>query len=141
MRTLVLLAALGLAGCGSLVPYSLAPDWLAPDVVPEREASAIVLLDRQPDDVAGVLRGRVVDVATGRPVPGAIVSAEGTTTGDVTTGADGAFALAGNPDGEALLSVEAPGYVPATGTVVLNGAASLLVMLSPSGADPVSEGA
>ncbi len=140
MRTLALLLILALAGCGSLVPYSLAPDWLAPDVVPQTTASSIVVLDRQPDDVAGIVRGRVVDLATGRPIAGAVVSAAGTTTDDVTTNADGAFALAGPPDAEARLRVEAPGYVPADGTVTLAGTSSVLVMLHPT-AESVSAGA
>ncbi len=140
MRPLVLLVALCLAGCGTLLPYSLAPDWLAPDVVPERAASAVVLVEKRADVSPSVLRGRVVDLATGQPIAGASVSVTGLgPEAPLLARADGSFAVAG--DGAARLRVEAPGYAPADGAVAASGSTTVLVMLNPLPAEPATEGA
>jgi hypothetical protein len=55
------------------------------------------------------LRGRVVDKATGEPVPGAIVA---TGTLETTTDGDGQFELANAPDGLFDVVVVADGYEP-----------------------------
>ena len=142
MRALALLLGLGLAGCGSLVPYALAPGWLAPDVVPEADGSSIVVVGQQPADPAlspGAVRGRVLDLRTGRPVVGARVTVSGfATPGPVArqTGDEGAFAFVGAPEGEVGLQAEAPGYVPAADALPVDPGAEVdvLVMLRRVGA-------
>lgn len=126
-----LLVLLTAAGCGTLVPYSLAPSWLAPDVTPPRDAPAIVLLDQR--EIAGpsVLRGRVVDLTTGRPVVGAVVTVNGFSSREEPGTPDDTFALVGDAEGEVRLHAEAPGYAPTDGTVpvALGTESSVLVLM------------
>ncbi|MDZ7778476.1 MAG: TonB-dependent receptor [Gemmatimonadota bacterium] len=70
----------------------------------------------------GELRGDVIDVLSGRPVPSADVRLEGSPS-LTTTDAAGAFRLRGIEPGSYTLSVRAPGYAAVTRTVVIeNGA-------------------
>ncbi|MEX2110808.1 MAG: SusC/RagA family TonB-linked outer membrane protein [Gemmatimonadaceae bacterium] len=57
------------------------------------------------------IRGRVTDVATGAPVPGAQVRVDGTTLG-AQTGPDGSYAIAGVPTGALFVSTRRVGYAP-----------------------------
>ena len=127
MRRLVPFLCLVAAGCGSLVPHSLAPDWLAPDVVPEPDRSSIVVLDHQAG-AAGVVRGRVLDVGTGRPIAGAVVRVVGDGE-DTRASTPGGFFSVPGASGDLRLHVEAGGYVPAEGSVPAG--ASVLVLLHP----------
>jgi hypothetical protein len=64
---------------------------------------------------SAVVVGRVLD-ASGVPVAGAVVRAgDGSRedSGQTTTGGDGRFELCGPPPGRCLVSVTAPGHVPA----------------------------
>lgn len=70
----------------------------------------------------GELRGDVIDVLSGRPVPSADVRLEGVSSPE-TTDAAGAFRVRGIEPGRYTLSVRAPGYAALTRTVVIeNGA-------------------
>src|SRR5262245_10384160 len=67
-----------------------------------------------------VVIGRVVEAASGRPVPGAILTLNGSATGPaplaprVMTNGDGAFAIRGLRAGTLFLNVTKGGYVEAT---------------------------
>ena len=60
---------------------------------------------------AGIIRGRVSDVATGAPLVGVQVRVEGTTLG-AQTGADGTYTITGAPAGSRSLSTRRLGYGP-----------------------------
>lgn len=62
---------------------------------------------------AGTVAGRVLDEATSTPIAGAQVSATGR-AGEVSTAADGTFALSGIAVGEQTVLVTRDGYVPLT---------------------------
>ncbi len=85
-----------------------------------REATGVAL--PRPDDQElrlvlappRVFTGRVVDAATRRPVPGAVVDVlAGKLRVWARSGADGAFTLRPAPNGDLRLSSSAPRYVPA----------------------------
>ena len=123
MRLLVVLAALVLAGCGTLVPYRLAPGWLAPDVVPESPASAVTETGRS--EGPGAVYGRVLDLQTGAPVAAAVRVGDREAASD----ADGQFDVPA--DGDAAVRVEAPGYRPAQATLAVGDeAVAVLVLLA-----------
>lgn len=113
MRPLLLALALLASGCGTVLPYSLAPDWLVPDVA-DASGSAVVVTDWAASPGVAVLAGRVVDGATGAPVAGAVVAlADGARA---VADADGAFSLP-LPDGAPVVSASAEGYVTAAARV------------------------
>ncbi|WP_303647114.1 carboxypeptidase regulatory-like domain-containing protein [Haloarchaeobius salinus] len=60
----------------------------------------------------GTVEGTLTDDTTGAPIAGATVTVENGTYGpyDVTAGTDGSFVLAGVPEGDYDVSVEADGY-------------------------------
>jgi hypothetical protein len=64
----------------------------------------------------GSVTGTVTDTSTGKPVPGATVSAPGLS---VTTGSDGTYTLSGLPVGSYQISVSAYEYQNATATVTV----------------------
>ena len=134
-RALPALLALALSGCGTLVPYSLAPGWLAPDVAPDRAASAVVVTHEEAAPLAGrtVLDGRVVDEATGRPVAGVAVASS---TAEAVTDADGRFALDVAAGGVAIRATR-DGYAPAEAALQAapDVRSSVLVLLSPRATD------
>ena len=138
-RLLPALAVLVLGGCGTLVPYSLAPSWLAPEVAPDQSASAVVVAGDEAVALSGrtVLDGRVLDEATGRPVAGVAVAGG---DAEAVTDADGRFSLDLGAGGVALRASR-DGYQPATATLqaVPDTRASVFVLLTPRAAD-VSEG-
>jgi outer membrane receptor protein involved in Fe transport len=70
------------------------------------------------DDLPSIT-GRVIDAATGRPLPGATVRLSGTTIA-VRSDADGRFALSPLASGEHLVAVRLDGYRPAETRVVVN---------------------
>ena len=125
MRLFLLFALVGLAGCGTLVPYSLTPSWLAPDMVPERGASEIVLLQESAPE--GVVTGRVIDLDTGQPLADALVTADDQRA---ETDADGRFRI----PRATRLRVESVGYRPAESAV--EGPNTVLVLLS---AEPATD--
>ena len=118
-----------LAGCGTVAPYSLAPDWLAPDVVPHGSASAVVVTDAAPLAGRTLLDGRVLDEATGRPVGGVAVAGG---AAEAVTDADGRFALDVAAGGVALRAARA-GYLPADAALrpAPDTRTSVLVLLTP----------
>jgi hypothetical protein len=61
--------------------------------------------------IAAVLEGRVLDQATGKPLPGARVTVVTSGTSQETR-ADGVFELRGLGAGATAIKVEAPGYLP-----------------------------
>lgn len=131
-------ALLLVAGCGSVVPYSLAPDWVAPDVVPAEGASAVVVTEASATPGRTVLDGRVLDEVTGRPVAGAMVEGG---AAEAVTDADGRFSLDLAPGGVALAAAR-DGYAPVRGALRLapDRRTGVLVLLSPRGAtDPPTE--
>ncbi|NUR64029.1 MAG: VWD domain-containing protein [Catenulispora sp.] len=69
---------------------------------------------------AGLLKGTVLDIGTGQAVAGATV-AYGTGTGakKATTDAQGAFQLAGLPDGNVVATVSAPGFLSGAASATL----------------------
>ena len=85
----------------------------------------------------GQVAGRVLDQATGRPLPAARVAVQGTTPQvAATAGVDGRYTLTRVPAGERTLTVVLLGYAPktVTGVRVAAGAATALdVTLSPQG--------
>ena len=123
--------ALVLGGCGTLVPYSLAPSWLAPEVAPDQPASAVVEARDEAVALGGrtVLDGRVLDEATGRPVAGVAVAGG---AAEAVSDADGRFSLDLNAGGVALRAVR-DGYLPATATLraAPDTRASVFVLLAP----------
>ncbi|MDT0630666.1 carboxypeptidase regulatory-like domain-containing protein [Rubrivirga litoralis] len=125
-------AALALAACGTVVPYSLAPEWLAPDLVPPTEASAVVVTGDEAAALSGrtALDGRVLDETTGRPVAGVAIA--GGRGGAAVTDADGRFTLDVDAGGVALVA-ERAGYAPAEAAlqVAPDTRAGVLILLSP----------
>ena len=88
-------------------------------------------------EAGGVVTGRVIDLATGAGVAGAVVSLAGVSA---TSDLEGAFRLAGIPGGFHEVRASKAGYQPGTvsGVAVLPGAvASTEVPLTPVGADTV----
>lgn len=78
------------------------------------------------------VRGRITDVQTGAPVASAQVSLAGTSLGS-STNADGAFNIAGVPDGAHDLLVRRIGFVPRTTRIVVGtGMSDLAIALQPS---------
>ena len=124
MRLLLPALALLVAGCGSVVPYSLAPGWLAPDVVPNETASSVVVTGRAPG--AATLQGRVVDGRTGAPLAGAVVEAG---AAEAVTDAAGRFAVSAS-EGEVRVVVSAPEYVSARGALAVEGRTTVLALLN-----------
>jgi hypothetical protein len=128
MRLLPALAVL-LAGCGTVVPYGLAPGWLAPDLVPDATVSSVVVVDAAPG--AAALVGRVLDGRTGAPLAGATVQAD---DAEAVTGADGRFVVAVS-EGAVRVRVAAPDYVPVADALTLAGRTEVLVLLDREAAD------
>ena len=123
VRRLLPALALLVAGCGSLVPYSLAPGWLAPDVVPDETASSVVVTGQAPG--AAAVEGRVIDGRTGAPLAGAAVAAG---AAEAVTDAAGRFAVSAS-EGTVRVVVSAPDYVPAESALALDGRTTVLVLL------------
>jgi uncharacterized GH25 family protein len=77
--------------------------------LPEAERKATEALVAKP---GAVLKGQVVDAATGKPAPGVLVHAQGVGIqdggGNARSGADGTFALIGLPEGRFNVSVTDP---------------------------------
>jgi hypothetical protein len=63
-----------------------------------------------PTSKYGTVQGIVLDRATNRPIPGALVTVD--TVLKTTTGADGRFSIANVPSGSFDYSVQASGYRP-----------------------------
>lgn len=132
-RLLVLAFVLG--GCGTLVPYSAAPFGLADSVVPETPASTVTVTAAEPLPLGGrgSIRGRVLDLTMGTPLPGASVRlADGSAS--ASAGPDGTFRLTGLAPGPVLVDAEAPGHTPVRAAVHV-GRDSLhtaLVLLAPT---------
>lgn len=138
MRLALLALVVLTFGCGTVVPYSLAPGWLAPDLVPEQPASVLVVTDRSGSPGGAVLAGRVVDRRTGEPIDRAVVSVNGDAAGAVAD-ARGAFAAA-LTEGPVRVRVEATGYLPAVADVedAPGARTTVLVLLAADPAAPVS---
>ncbi len=86
-------------------------------------AGALLLLATSPRAAAaqsGTVQGTVTD-STGAALPGALVSAEGTTL-RVTTAASGRYTLRGVPVGSRTIRVRAIGYTPSEALVTVVGA-------------------
>ena len=134
MRLLFPALLVVLGGCGTVVPYSLAPEWLAPDVAPDRGASAVVVTGEAAASAGRTaIDGRVLDGATGLPVAGAAVAGG---AAEAVSGADGRFSLDVDAGGGALRA-DRDGYVAAEGAVeVAPGTRrSVLVLLAPEATD------
>ena len=140
MRRLLPALVLVLGGCGTLVPYSLAPSWLAPEIAPPVEASAVVVTREDAAALSGrtVVDGRVLDEATGQPVAGVAVAGG---AAEAVSGADGRFALDVDAGGVALRAAR-DGYVPAEAAlrVAPDTRASVLVLLTPRAAEDLPTG-
>ena len=140
MRRLLPALAVVLAGCGTVVPYSLAPDWLAPEVAPPAEASAVVVGEGRAAALGGraVLDGRVLDEATGAPVAGVAVVAG---AAEAVSDAEGRFAL-DLAAGGAALRADRDGYLPARADVRAepDTRASVFVLLTPRAAGDLPTG-
>ncbi len=101
-----------------------------------RIAAALVLFLALPlvasAQPTGGVSGRVLDAATGAPISGAQVSVAGH-PGDVTTGADGAFALDAVGVGARTLVTTREGFAPLTQTVEITmGQRTTLEILLPA---------
>lgn len=113
------------AGCGTVVPYSLAPDILAPELVPEQAASVLVVTDRETAR-RSALTGRVLDRETNAPLAARVAVGEreltATEAGMFTTPLSG---------GDVVVRVTLDGYAPAEATVPLADGeqATVLVLL------------
>lgn len=98
---------LGLAGIGPSTAQQTAP----------RPGVAIQLADSVPQD-EGIVRGRVLDASSGRPLAQATALLApmfvGATTQSATTDARGRFELRGVASGEYRIFAKAPGYVVPT---------------------------
>lgn len=131
MRRLLPALLVVLGGCGTVVPYSLAPDWLAPDVVPNEGASSIVVTHEEAAALSGrtSLDGRVLDETTGEPIAGATVASG---ADEAVSDADGRFALDVGAGGVALRAGR-EGYVPAEAALRLPSdvRSRVLVLLTP----------
>lgn len=114
MRSALLALALLGAGCGTVVPYSLAPDLLAPDLVPEQPASVVVVTDRTEVGSRASVTGRIVDRDTGAPLA-ASVTVAGTA---LTATAAGLFATP-TEGGDTRVRVALAGYAPAEAVVAV----------------------
>lgn len=137
MRLPLLALVILASGCGTVFPYSLAPEWLAPDLVPEQPVSVLVVTDRSDAPGAAVLAGRVLDRRTGEPIGRAVVSAS--EAAEAVADAGGEFAVALS-EGIARVHVEAAGYLPAAAEVeiALGARTTVLVLLAADPAAPVS---
>jgi hypothetical protein len=83
---------------------------------------------------SGRILGRVIDGATGRPLPGAQLVVQGTRVGTLS-GVDGRYVIVGAPSGTQALVVSYLGYGSKTVTgveVPPNGAVNLEVSLDPA---------
>ena len=122
-------ALLLVAGCGTVVPYSLAPDWVAPEIVSGADTSAVVVTGETAAPGRTVVDGRVLDEATGQPVAGVTVAGG---AAEAVTDADGRFSLAVAPGG-VTLAVTPDGYRPARADLRLapDTRVGVLVLLSP----------
>lgn len=112
MRPVLTALALLAAGCGTVVPYSVAPDVLAPDLVPEQAASVTVVTDRSPSEGRAAVAGRVVDRDTGVPLAARIVVG----AAEMTADRSGDFAVPVDA-GETVVRVTLDGYAPAETTL------------------------
>ncbi|MGD8309970.1 MAG: carboxypeptidase regulatory-like domain-containing protein, partial [Chromatiales bacterium] len=74
-------------------------------VADERGGAAV------PGPDIGAVKGRVLDVDTGEPVPGASITPEGVPGFEAVTGQDGRFFLGGLPAGEYSLYARKAGYI------------------------------
>ncbi|MEM1115500.1 MAG: carboxypeptidase regulatory-like domain-containing protein [Bacteroidota bacterium] len=126
MRTSLLALCLLTTGCGTIVPYSLAPGPVAPNVVPDQAASVLVVTDRAQIGARASVTGRVVDRETSAPVSARV------TLGETALAATEAGAFATPLDaGEVTVRVTADGYAPVEAVVSLaeRERATLLVLL------------
>jgi hypothetical protein len=74
----------------------------------------------------GTIRGRVVDAASGRPLPDAQVAVEGTRLGAMTSAA-GEFTVAAVPAGPRTVTVRRIGYQPGSQAVAVTAGAAAAV--------------
>ena len=118
------------AGCGTLVPYSLAPDVLAPELVPEQPASVLVVTDRTASDGGTALTGRVVDRTTSAPLAARLVLGE-----TALTATDAGVFATPMAAGETVVRVMLDGYAPVEAVVpVVEGErTTVLVLLGAAG--------
>ena len=135
MRLLLPALLVVLGGCGTVVPYSLAPGWLAPDLVPDDGASAVVVTSEAALAGRSAVEGRVLDEVTGEPVAGAAVTGG---AAEAVSGADGRFTLSVDAGGVALRAGR-DGYAPAEARVEVAAGVrqTVLVLLAP---DPPADG-
>lgn len=64
----------------------------------------------------GMIKGTIIDVAGGQPLPGVTVTVTGSFNGSAVTGAEGSFAFSEIPPGSVELTASKPGYYEVTGT-------------------------
>ena len=89
-------------------------------------AGSIVSLGNIPlsaSSTTGIIKGLVTDSSTGLPISGVAITATGSYSGTVTTGADGTFVFTNVPPGSTTISASKNGYytVSGTGVVVAGG--------------------
>jgi hypothetical protein len=134
MRLALAALCLVAAGCGSLVPYRLAPSRLMPDVSPDPEGSSVVVTARAPG--AGSVEGRVLDGDTGAALAGVRLTATGVDggTAEAQTDAAGVFRIA-RLSGVAALTAAHACHAPldARPGVGADTTATVLVLMVPDG--------
>ena len=130
MRALLVLALLAAAGCGTVLPYGLAPNVLAPDLVPGGATSRVLVADSSAVEAGGraLVTGLVLNPSTGRAVPFAQFDAR--TRAD----AEGRFSRVVAP-GTVTIALDDPDFVPVRADVSVGPDArlSLVVLLVPRG--------
>jgi hypothetical protein len=83
----------------------------------KRTSIVTVVITEHSPAAAGILKGTVLDVGSGQAVAGAKVAYG---AAKATTDAQGAFQLAGLPDGLAVVTVSAPGFLSGTASATLD---------------------
>lgn len=133
MRPALLALCLVASGCGSLVPYRLAPARLMPDLSPDPESSVALVTARTAG--AGAVEGRVLDRDTGAALAGVRLLATGAdgATAEAQTDAEGAFRIA-RLSGVALLRADHACHAPldARPGVGADTTATVLVLMMPA---------
>jgi LysM repeat protein len=86
------------------------------------------------------LEGRVIDMATGAALSGAVVSYHGPASGETTTAGDGRYRIIALPSGAYVIAASAPGYAASTNRAgVVEGVVTTdNLALQPSGPAPVA---
>jgi hypothetical protein len=77
-------------------------------------ACSAAVATRQAGTPAGVIKGQVVDAASGQPVPGALVTLSSNPARRVVVGAGGHFEFTSLPAGAYALLANRPGYLPSS---------------------------